>query len=210
MKRIIFIVLVCIMCFSVNAMAESITLPNGQTLNIDNLNDTEIAQAISTARKSMQAEEAAGTVMDIVKGVNPTELEAWGKLISGTIKTICDDLSITVNDFVKTPVGMGIAASVVYKIAGKDFLDAAWDVVIVVPLWFLLMGIYLFLGWYFFANKTFYKEISYNEKGKKIKKDGYRSTRYNWESSSRKESMAYFLIIASIITTVVSLLIVLV
>ena len=187
MKRIILIALVCLACFSINAFAEEITLPNGQKLNIDNLNDTEITQAIKTAKKSMEGQASAESVIGLVKGVDPTELEAWSKLISGTIKTVCEDLSITVNDFVKTPVGIGVAALIAYRVAGEELLSEALDIIIMVPLWFIITGVNLFLGWYFFSAKTIW-DITYNDKGKKVKTNAKRVGRYPWkEPTSNNE-----------------------
>jgi len=182
MKKSIFLILglSILLLFACECNAETITLPNGQELNIDKLSDFEITQAIKTAQKSIEGKKSANSVMNMVKGVDPTELEVWAKLITGTIKPICNNLSITVNDFVKTPVGIGVAVLIAYRVMGADLLENALDIIIMVPLWFLMTGIILFLGWYFFSSKTVYEKISYNEKGKKIKEGGKRVLRYPW------------------------------
>ena len=182
MKKIFLIIFMCVMCFSMNVYAEILVLPDGQKLNIDNLNNTEILQAIATAKKSMKGKAAAKSVFNVVKGVDPTDLEVWSKLISGTIKTVCEDLSITVNEFVKTPVGIGVAALIAYRVAGDELISEALDIIIMIPLWFILTGFNLFLGWYFFSAKTVYRKISYDEKGKEIKEDAYQVNRYPWNT----------------------------
>jgi len=204
--------LIALLYFSAPVYAETLTLPNGQELNIDNLTDYEITQAIETARKSMSAKKASESVMNIVQGVDPTELEAWSKLISGTIKTVCEDLSITVNDFVKTPVGIGVAALIAYRVAGEELLDNALDIVIMVPLWFMMTGIILFLGWYFFSGITVYDY----DNGKKLKHSARRVSRFPWknhpESSNDMAPKTFFagiLIACQIVGTVLTLMIVL-
>jgi len=216
-KRILttLIVIVLFICFSNSSYGEDLTLPNGQVLNIDKLNDAEISQAIKTARKSMEGQKSAKSVLNMVKGVDPTELEAWSKLISGTIKTVCNDLSITVNDFVKTPVGIGIAALIAYRVAGAEILDNALDIIIMVPLWFLMTSIILFLGWYFFSGKTVYEKIGKTTEGKTFKEGVKRVSRYPWEKvdkhdTSPKIIFACVLIAAEILGTFLTLCIVLI
>ena len=214
LKRIILILMVLgmVICFS-SAYAGTIVLPDGQELNIDNLNESEVIQAIKTAQKSLKAKSSS--VAEIVKGVNPNDLQAWSKLITSTIKSICEDLSITVNDFVKTPVGIGVAAIIMYQVAGKELLDNAHDIVIMVPLWFLLTGIILFLGWYCFSGKTYYNKIYYNDKGKKVKEGYERQSRFPWKPYcgndwSPAQTFGCTLITSEIAITIISLMIILV
>jgi len=212
-KRILtsLIVIGLFISFTGFSYADEVTLPNGQVLNTDKLNDTDILNAIKLAKKSMDGSQS---VTDIVKDVNPENLEAWSKLITGTIKNVCNDLNVTVNDFVKTPVGIGVAALIAYKIAGKDLLDNALDIIIMVPLWFLTTGIILYLGWYFFSNITVYDKIYFDDKGKKVKEEVKRISRYSWEPKNRDDdSKSFFagvLIAIEIVITILSLLIILI
>jgi len=198
-----------LICFTFNSYADSITLPNNQTLDTSNLSDQDILNAIRLARKS----SGNTSVSDVVNGMDPNKIDDWRKLITGTIKDVCNDLSITVNEFVKTPVGLGIAALIVYKVAGKDLLDNALDIVIMIPLWFIFTGLVLFFGWYFFSNITVY-DVSYNDTGKKIKSGGKRIPRYAWIENAKKETnrepMAIFLIVFEIMFTILALMIVLI
>ena len=211
---IVLFVSICLFASCCPANAEEITLPNGQVLNIDNLNDTEITQAIRTAKKSMEGQQATQSVLSVVKDVDPTELEAWGKLVSGTIKTICEDLSITVNDFVTTTVGMGVAALIAYKVAGKELLENALDIAVMVPLWFMVTAVNLFFVWYFFSAKTIY-HIKYNDQGKKVEKKGERVQRYPWKTPNsdnevpNKIIFAWVLGIVEFLLTALTLMIVL-
>lgn len=182
-----------------------VTLPNGQKINVENLSTQEIYDAIKIGQKSVPKE----SVGEFVKGINPNDLDAWRQLITGTIKDVCNDLSITVNEFVKTPVGLGIAALIVYKVAGKDILDNALDILIIVPLWFILTGIILYIAWYFYHCKTLYEYRDIGD-GKIEKTNPKRVTAYAWEEDSEnKSNLACTLIIAQIFITIVGVIIVL-
>lgn len=195
-----------------NAIAETITLPNNTQLDISNLTDQEVADAIKLARKSIA--EPSQQVVEIVKGIDPSSLDEWRKLITGTIKDVCNDLNVTVNEFVKTPVGMGVAALIVYKVAGKDLLENALDIVIMIPLWMFVTGFFMFLSWYLFSYKVVYQDIGYDDKGKKYKRDPKRLTRYDWSSHQKPEDskwgVFWIMLVIEVILTIITLLIVLV
>jgi len=213
-KKIIVLMIAMFMFVSIG-YAETIVLPDKRELNIDNLTTAEVMDAIKTASKSLKATEKEGSVLNIVKGVDVNDLQEWAKVITGTIKTVCQDLSITVNEFVKTPVGIGIAAMIAYKVMGKDLLANALDIVIMIPLWFMATSIISFIAWYFFSCKTVYQSISYDENGKKVKKGGHRVSRYPWEPKVNQGDMpnqgivAIFLAIAEVAGTIITIIIVL-
>jgi len=183
-----------------------IYLPNGQTLDVRNLTDEEIQKAVMLATKAMDIPKT-DKVIDVVKGINPDELEQWRKVVTGTVKDICNDLSITVNDFVKTPVGFGIGLIVFYKYMGKDLFENALDILIVVPLWFILTGMILYIGWYFYHCKTVYEYKTVGDKTEKV--NPKRVTAYAWEEKTDKSYLATTLIIGEIFITFVGLVLVL-
>ena len=183
-----------------------IYLPNGQTLDVRNLTDEEIQKAVMLATKAMDIPKT-DKVIDVVKGINPDELDQWRKVVTGTVKDICNDLSITVNDFVKTPVGFGIGLIVFYKYMGKDLFENALDILIVVPLWFILTGMILYIGWYFYHCKTVYEYKTVGDKTEKV--NPKRVTAYAWEEKTDKSYLATTLIIGEIFITFVGLVLVL-
>jgi hypothetical protein len=191
-----------------NAPEGHIYLPNGQTLDVRNLTEQEVQKALEVAAKSVNIEKSK-EILESVKGINPKDLDEWRKVVTGTIKDVCNDLSITVNDFIKTPVGMWIAALITYKVMGKDLLENALDIIIMVPLWFMVSFTCAYLGWYFFSMKTIY-HIKYDkDTGKRIEKTPERVERYSWESDSNREGLAWVLGIVFALITVVSLLLIL-
>jgi len=203
---ILFIGIALFCSLSVSHAQQMMTLPNGQELDVTNLNNQEILDAIKIAKKSIP--DPKSTVAEMVRGVNPSDLNEWRMLITGTIKDVCNDLSITVNEFVKTPVGLGIAALIVYKVAGKDIMENAFDVIFAIPLWFTITFINFILILYFFKPVTIYNRII--EKDGKIieRRDPERQTRYPFKSNDARNCMGGYIMISEIIITLVCLIIV--
>jgi hypothetical protein len=83
----------------------------------------------------------------VLPKVTSDEAKEWATLISGAIKTICNDLSISVNAFLQTDAGKITAFLIAYKIIGQDIKNivlgtAAWLVitfVLVLMFWFLVV-----------------------------------------------------------------------
>lgn len=210
-KTLIVCAVVFLLMFSycMDAKAQQMmTLPNGQKIDASKLSNQEILDAIRISQKSIP-EPAKNEMFDMVKGVNPESLDAWRKLLTGTIKDICNDLSITVNEFVKTPVGLGVAALIVYKVAGKDLLENALDVLILIPFWFIVTGINLYIGWYFFHCKTVYEYKDLGD-GKIEKTNPKRVTAYAWEEDTdNKGNLAITQLLIQILVTFITLVMVL-
>jgi hypothetical protein len=83
----------------------------------------------------------------VLPKVTSDEAKEWATLISGAIKTICNDLSISVNTFLQTDAGKITAFLIAYKIIGQDIKNIvlgtlAWVVitfVLVLMFWFLVV-----------------------------------------------------------------------
>jgi hypothetical protein len=204
---IILIIGIALFCsLSVSHAQQMMTLPNGQELDVSNLNNQEILDAIKIAKKSIPASQS--TVAEMVKGVKLSDLNEWRMLITGTIKDVCNDLSITVNEFVKTPVGLGIAALIIYKVAGKDIMANAFDVIFAIPLWVTFTFINCILILYFFKPVTVYTKITETADKKIIKEGPERSTRYPFKSSDARNCLGGYIMISQILITIICMIIV--
>lgn len=209
LKWIVVLFAVIGILFGSNVYARNITLPNGSSLNIDNLTTEEIAQAIELSRKSTGDNgPVKETMVDVVKNVNPDDLNAWRELITGTIKDVCNDLNVTVNEFVKTPVGLGIAAMIVYKVAGKELLHSAMQIIVLTPLYLLITGFNLFIARKYLGQRFVY-DITIDGKTK-TKTNGRYIPRYNWAvKSEAKGLMVASLIVIQLIFTAICIPIIL-
>jgi len=156
--------------------------------------------------KKIDAEEVKkNSVTNSIMNNIPTTTEGlneWRKLITGTIKDVCTDLNITVNEFVKTPVGMGIAGLIIYKMAGKDFLLKSIDIILIIPIWLFIIGITIMVSWYMLSYKTVYKIKDENIK------IPIRVERYKWNSKDARCLFGCIMVVVDIITTIITMAII--
>ena len=216
MKNLLAIVIVLAMVFSASfAIAETVTLPNGQQIPLDGLSSGEKQSMMSYIDKISKAQKAAKSAKEegILSGLgnvakDPKALNEWRILITGTIKDIANDLNVTVNEFIKTPVGMGVAALSLYKVAGKDVLSQALDIILIIPFWILSMSILGLLQQKYFGGKLIFETETDLENKKTIKKNPQRIENYDFESDDARLGAAWAIYGIMIIVSFVSLLIV--
>ncbi len=210
----IFVCLITIIALSNTVKADeglSISLPSGQSISLEGLNNTERASMLKYVEKINNNTNKTKNII----GSLPTdveELDKWRKLITNTIKDVCTDLNITVNDFVKTPVGMGVSGLIVYKIAGKDLLSKIISITLIIPVWISITLLILVVSWYMLSSKKIHygKTETENDKGKKVitYKDTVMEKRYDWNSDEARCSFGIVMIAAELALTIVSLTII--
>lgn len=123
------------------------------------------------------SQKASQNIVGKVANVDPKNLEAWANLISTTIKTVCNDLSITVNEFAKTNVGKITMCLIVYKVIGKDLKGIIFGIL----LWIVTMPLIVMSFVHF---HTRYKSKTLDKDGKVV--DISYTKRYHWESGEAK------------------------
>lgn len=207
-KQVFMIIVMLSVLFCGSAMAESkyVTLPDGNKIDVSKLSESEIYELVKISSKAVKKPEV-NEVMSAVQGMNPDNLNSWRKLITGTIKDVCNDLNVTVNEFVKTPVGLGVSALIIYKVAGKEILSEAMDIVLCIPFWFVFTFINAFLIFYFYGSKTVYEEATYGiGEQKRVIKTPKRVDRYAWEHKSEgKQALGWYIVISEIVVTIIVL-----
>ena len=230
MKKFIFVLVLALCLTPIISAAVTVKMDDGTEISIDSLNDTEKSNMINYIKKinDAAASTATSTATEAIieSAKDPVKLEQWRKLITGTIKDIANDLNVTVNEFVKTPVGLGVAALIFYKVAGKDIFGTFMDVILAIPMWFSIMICWALVTRYFFGHKTEYVEVekkvdhiqsddTRKETKKHMKNDEVvklripkRISRYNWTSSDARTTLGAFLICIPIILTFVCIMII--
>jgi hypothetical protein len=172
MKAAKIIIIFMLIMFGISSLSIAgnsgmrITLPDGTIIPLDGLNSDEVKQMseftekVAKARAKAETNKAMENASQIATDAiaNPEKIEVWRKLITGTIKDVCNDLNVTVNEFIKTPVGMGAAGLIVYKVAGKDLLERVLRVILIIPFWFIIMGILFYLRKKYLSTIIVYKE----------------------------------------------------
>ena len=87
-----------------------------RTLDLRDLEGLSSSAKQEFVNKKIKEFKAASTLANL----DPEKAERWAKIISTTIKTISQDLSLGVNEFVKTDVGQITMFLIVYKVIGDD------------------------------------------------------------------------------------------
>ena len=112
MKNLIVVSLIVIMMLTAGlSFAQT-----SRTLDLRDLEGLSSSAKQEFVNKKIREFKATSTLANI----DPEKAEKWAKIISTTIKTISQDLAVSVNDFVKTDVGKITMALIVYKVIGDD------------------------------------------------------------------------------------------
>ena len=215
MRSLLIVALILALCIPAAYAETTLTLSDGQVIPLDGLNSVEKERMMALATKISKAQSSAkNAVTDTLKEVatNPSALNEWRMLITGTIRDVAKDLGVGVNEFLKTPAGMGVAGLVIYKVAGKEFISQALDVFLAIPMWLVVMSILWYLQRQYLITTVVYGKIveGEDENGKKTitKTDPKQEPRYDWDSSDSRTVFASFLYGTMLVLTFVCILIV--
>jgi len=195
---------------------------NNSSVNIDNLSPQEktlffeLQKKASLNQQSDAAAQIAKGIQDL-KGIDVKSLTDWRIFITDTIKDICRDLNVSVNDFIKTPAGAGIAGLIIYKVAGKDILfsvvSKVFDIIFIIPFWIIMITLILYFWRKYFTPTLVYEKIieEKNDAGKVVSvvsKKPIRKTRYPFQSTDSRNFMAGALIVSFILTNFITLMVI--
>lgn len=209
MKKILiglFVILFVMSAFSVSAAAQSRNAGTSVTIDLRDLDDFT---RNSVMKKMKEREEGAKGIME---SVDPVAARAWAQVVTDTIKDICHNLNVEVNDFIKTPVGMIVAGTIVYKVAGRDIFLALKNVVLGTVGWFLTLFIIYFVARKFVIPRKIKVTKTWNDKdkGKVTEVDYHFKVPYEFRQSSDSKAVAVgFLVGTSIASTIAAMIIVL-
>ena len=212
------------------AGAANLTMDDGTVINLDSLTDSEKTNIIKYMDKINEAKKTTigSTVTDEIleSAKDPAKLNQWRVLITGTIRDVANDLNITVNEFVKTPVGAGVAALIFYKVAGKDIFSKFMGIILAIPFWFAVCIACGLVARYFLGHKTEYTEVKktpkyiQNQDTKNAVEEHMpdaesvtiripqRICRYDWNSNDARNVLGVFLLGIPIIVTIACFIVV--
>lgn len=214
MKKMM-VVTMCLVLFVVGVApvhAVTIKTANGMEISTEGLSNEEQAEMLRLVEKiNHDTRKEVETATDIVADNNtdPTKLNEWRILITDTIKEVCKDLNVGVNEFIKTPVGMLAGGALLYKFAGKEILTTLLKILIIIPGWLVCMGIWGACLRYFFGSKLVYTTISEStdENGKLVKNKTRpeKIPTYPWACSETRDWVGFFFVVCPIIITCMAL-----
>jgi len=139
-KQIITWILVMLFTLSSVALAER------RVIEVDtrNLSQSQLDYLNSLSNNAINPK--------IKEAINPDTMAKWaeiGKGIATSLSAACKELSIGVNDFVKTPVGKLTTALIVWQVVGKDI----WHIILGMLLFFTMTPLVIGSFLYFHTNK---------------------------------------------------------
>ena len=191
MRKLLYIIpVLLIIIFSFNVFAEDV--------NLNNLTPEEKAlffqlQQKSKATNYQEINKLTQGIKDF-SSLTPDAINSWRQLITGTIKDIWNDLNVSVNEFIKTPAGIGISALILYKVAGKEILftiiQKVYEIIFILPFWFFSMIVIFYAYKKMFTQILVYKKITIkeDENGKKyeIKENPERQSIYDFRTTDSR------------------------
>jgi len=202
MKRFLSILFVAL--FTCSLVVPSIAL--AETSVTINLEDLDSITRDSVLKKVKQLkEEKAKDITEKLANMDPDKVSQWTSTITKAIKDVCHDLNVEVNDFAKTPVGMGIVGIIVYKVVGADFVSSIKTVFFTLFWWFLVGStIVLSFRHFHMCKKVKVKEL--DKKGKPFVANIEYIKRYKFNADDERNGSAVAHGIAFIAVNIVAII----
>jgi len=195
-----------------------VELPDGQKISLKGLDGAQRKNMIYYISQIAKANEPPVTEKVIAPGISkivdndPEELQKWSKLIVATIEDTCSSLNVTVNEFVKTPVGLGVSGLIIYKVIGKELLFGVVNAILALFVWLGLIIITGLMYRYFLGSTLVYETIRNipQEKGKDIveRANPVKMMRYPWASKDARTTFGTMLMATFILVCITMLAII--
>lgn len=217
-KIIILVVLVAVLLGAKAAGAVSVIV-NGNQVDISALSSEQQAQMIDYVNRIDIAQKETKKLADVAKSEtavsavkkamsDPENISKWIDTIVLAVKKVCTELSVSANEFIKTPVGLIVVLSIIYNVGGSEIIEYFLDIVVTVPIWIVIMSCLFYMQRKYFSERVVYKNIV--EEGHKIVKTSPYMVKYTWESDDAKTTMVTILTMAALLITIVALFVIIV
>lgn len=93
-------------------------------------------------------------IKDVTDNLDPEKLQAWTKATGNMIKEVAGSVGLSVNEFLKTPAGWGLAGVILWKTGGPYLVDTIIDLVFGSSAWLILTSTFVWIFYkLFFAKK---------------------------------------------------------
>jgi len=211
MKKISMLLLTFVLVFglSMTAFAQQRGNETKVVVDLKNLDDLTRNKIIDSMKKA----ESSGLPIDI-SAFQPEAIKAWVNAVSEGIKDVCHNLNVEVNDFIKTPAGMIITGSIIYKVIGKDIFIGVKDIVFGILGWVVSMLLLFLIARRFVLTRKIKILKEYEEEidGKKrmVKLTSYKFIKpYEFKSDDARSFAFAALIIPAVAFTIAAMIIVL-
>ena len=133
------------------------------------------AKAVDETKTSVIGTVKDSNLIDTIKNADPNKFKEWASGAASGVRIFCTEIGVSVNEFIKTPAGMGICAIILYKYIGVGLIDKAIRVVIRSSLFLFNCMIFIFGFRYLYGNK---KKTTITGTGKEAVKTVEKSFRF--------------------------------
>lgn len=172
----LFVILIAILSLSI-AMPMLSHANSNKYISLEELEGLSNNARSEIIKKRLKELKAGKGILEGASNLDPENIEAWSKAISNGIRIVCTDLSIGVNDFIKTDVGKITMFLLIYQVLGKDLKGVVFGML----LWIVTMPLIVTSFIHF---HTRYK-VKTLDKESKVESVSY-AERYKWYSSEAK------------------------
>lgn len=144
--------------------------------------------------------------------VDPASVKEWTSAITSAIKDLCHDLNVEVNEFIKTPVGMIVAGTIIYNVVGKNVLEGMKQIIFGVLGWIVGMACVYFIivKKFLMKRKVKYIDVYIDPKLGEVKRIGYQLIEpFTFRSNDARMFLGATTVVISAILTLVAMVMVL-
>lgn len=116
-------------------------------------------RADEAAKKAAEAGSIVTDIKEVTDGLDPVKLQEWTKATGNMIREVASSVGLSVNDFLKTPAGWGLAGIILWRTGGPFLVNKIISVVFGGGSWLLLTIIWVWVFYkLFFAKKKVVEE----------------------------------------------------
>lgn len=208
MKTLLFALLAFLLVFGSLPVMAAAQAGTQVVIDLKDLDDFTRNKVMTTLKEK---ESASKGVMDSLPKIDPNSAREWAKVVTDTIKDVCHNLNVEVNEFIKTPVGMIVAGTIVYKVIGKDFIKATMNTVFGILGWIVTLMLVYFVARKIIIPRKLKKTITWNDKDRgKMTEISYEFVKpYTFKSDDARTVAVSFMVGTAIVATFVAILVVL-
>lgn len=140
------------------------------TIDLQNISPDLAAQVLKAKKKADEAAANAAAVIpqattiiqevkEATEAFDPAAITAWAEAVGSVVTEMAGALNVTVNEFLNTPAGLGIAGIIIWKAGGPYLVETILDLAVGSAAWciFSIIFIWVFHRLFFARNKITHK-----------------------------------------------------
>ena len=110
-------------------------------------------KAKEEAEKAIVETAKENSIVETIKNTDPNKFKEWATGAAAGVRVFCTEIGVSINEFIKTPAGLGICAIILYKYGGSDLIDKIVRLTIRISLFTFNCLVLIFGFRYMYGNK---------------------------------------------------------